>query len=154
MKRVLVPIDFSEVTDVLLDALNTFDIGPKKVYLLHAIEHDIGSLTGFGVDPHPGSDEDVEQKGLFERRVKELTDKGLDVVPLFRQGAPLDVILEAAEEHDVDLIMVGSHGHGALYDLVAGTVSQGVIHKAHRPVLLIPSPRPEPAEKEPEVTPY
>jgi len=37
------------------------------------------------------------------------------------------------------MILLGSHGHGALYHLLIGSVSEGVIRKASCPVIIIPS---------------
>ena len=50
-------------------------------------------------------------------------------------GNPIDEIVAYADSIDADLIVVGSRGHGAVGARL-GSVSQGVLHKARRPVLV------------------
>jgi nucleotide-binding universal stress UspA family protein len=57
--------------------------------------------------------------------------------PLVEVGMPVDRIVAAADEHDVDVIVVGAHDKGFLRRLVDPSVSEGVIHRAHRPVLVV-----------------
>ena len=45
----------------------------------------------------------------------------------------------AADELAADVIVVGSHGRGKLFDLVVGSVSAGVIRKSQVPVLVVPA---------------
>ena len=52
-------------------------------------------------------------------------------------GAPVDATLDLADEIDADLIVVGSRGYGTLGRLVVGSVSEGVVHHANRPVLVL-----------------
>ena len=52
------------------------------------------------------------------------------------EGDPVDVILELARVRDVDLIVVGSRGLGAVRGLVLGSVSNAILHQADRPVLV------------------
>lgn len=52
-------------------------------------------------------------------------------------GDPVDVICRAAEEHDVDVIVVGSHDKSALRRLVDPSVAVGVARATYRPVLII-----------------
>jgi nucleotide-binding universal stress UspA family protein len=52
-------------------------------------------------------------------------------------GDPVDVICRAAEEHDVDVIVVGSHDKSALRRLFEPSVAVGVARATYRPVLII-----------------
>jgi nucleotide-binding universal stress UspA family protein len=52
-------------------------------------------------------------------------------------GSPVDAILDLSEEIGADLLVVGSRGHGTLGRLILGSVSEGVVHHATRPVLVL-----------------
>lgn len=53
-------------------------------------------------------------------------------------GAPATCILEQAHSTQSDLIVLGSHGHGWIYDRLIGSVAAHVISRAHIPVLMVP----------------
>jgi nucleotide-binding universal stress UspA family protein len=82
----------------------------------------------------------------FEEKRKELQDEadklqnsGIDAKTLVVQGAAVEVILDEASKLNADLIVVGSHGHGAVYHLLVGSVSEGVLHRSTCPVLIVPT---------------
>ena len=52
-------------------------------------------------------------------------------------GDPAHAICEAAEKHDVDVIVVGSHDKGVFRRLIEPSVAQAVLHNTHRPVLIV-----------------
>jgi nucleotide-binding universal stress UspA family protein len=52
-------------------------------------------------------------------------------------GFAVDEICRAAQEYDVQLIVVGSHGWGATRRLLSGSVSTGLVHEAPCPVLVV-----------------
>jgi nucleotide-binding universal stress UspA family protein len=55
-------------------------------------------------------------------------------------GSPVDEILDVADEHHVDLIVVGTRELGFLDRLIAGSVSQGIARRAHCDVLIVHAP--------------
>jgi nucleotide-binding universal stress UspA family protein len=55
---------------------------------------------------------------------------------LVRVGTPWSAICDSAREHEVDLIVLGSHGYGAL-DHVLGTTAAKVVNHADRSVLIV-----------------
>ena len=59
--------------------------------------------------------------------------RGIDCTALLIQGStPETLVREAARLH-ADLIMLGSHGHGAIHRALLGSVSEGVLHHARLP---------------------
>jgi len=49
--------------------------------------------------------------------------------------------LKQADAVNADFIVMGSHGHGAMYNLLVGSVTEGVLKRSTRPLLLVPSSR-------------
>lgn len=82
----------------------------------------------------------------FERGARELLDnevdsarsEGAEVVNAYlRRDHPVDAILDLAEELEVGMIVMGSRGRAPLERLVMGSVSEGVVHHARCPVLVM-----------------
>ena len=54
-------------------------------------------------------------------------------------GSPIPLIAEMAATLEVDYIVMGSHGHTALYDLLVGSTTHGVLLRAKCPVIIVPA---------------
>ncbi len=142
--NILVAVDLSGASQKILHYVKTSALDlSAKVWLLHAEKPDLG-FVGFG----PGRPESVldQVADKFEKKRKELQDEadklqnfGIDAKALLVQGEAVEVILDEASKLNIDLIVVGSHGHGAVYHLVVGSVSEGVLHRSSCPVLVIPT---------------
>ncbi|MBO0708247.1 MAG: universal stress protein [Candidatus Dormibacteraeota bacterium] len=52
-----------------------------------------------------------------------------------RTGPQIESLVDAIHEHDGDLVVVGSHGHSPLYDLLVGSIAQGLL--THAPVSVL-----------------
>jgi nucleotide-binding universal stress UspA family protein len=74
----------------------------------------------------------VPLQGMFRQ-------KGIDTHIAVAYGHPLDAILKMAAGDDVDLIAIASHGRGGLSRVFYGSVAAGLLQRANRPLLLIPS---------------
>ena len=57
-----------------------------------------------------------------------------------RRGKPADELANAADERYASYIVVGRHGHHRFGRLLAGSVSQGLLHHVRHPLLIIPPP--------------
>jgi nucleotide-binding universal stress UspA family protein len=60
-----------------------------------------------------------------------------------REGFPAEEILKEARDGDCDLIVMGTHGKGALENTFMGSVARRVLRRTRRPVLVIPLPKHE-----------
>lgn len=72
---------------------------------------------------------------LENEPAKPLTDE-----VLIRHGDPVEQILEVSTERNVDLIVMGTHGHGIIADAVMGSTARRVVRRSKIPVLMIRLP--------------
>ena len=82
-----------------------------------------------------------ERSAALEEPVAFLEARGISAEPSIRRGEPLDQLLEAAEEHSADLIVVGAEHHSLLERLLGGDLGQRVARKARCDVLIVHSDR-------------
>lgn len=62
---------------------------------------------------------------------------GVAVRPEIRRGRPHDEIVEYAAEAGIDLVVMGTHGHGRLGKFLLGSVTDRVVRAAGTPVLVV-----------------
>jgi nucleotide-binding universal stress UspA family protein len=140
MKRFLVPIDLSDVTHTVIQtAVNAADRNHARVFLLHVVSPD-SDLKDIGrtllCNMNGGDRFDWFRK--MRRIAQNLEKHGADVITLVASGSPGQVILDTAKAEEIDLIVIGTHGHGKLYDMTVGSVTEDVIRKSKCPVLVVP----------------
>lgn len=143
MNTILVPIDFSNLTDHLLnEAIDYAKDTRSKVYLLHVASLDLGFVIGdLGFQYLPeledaGMKEEISELKKYESKLKA---ESIDVEIIIKQGIPSEIILQEAEKLNVRMIVMGSHGKGFFMDVLLGSVSNEIIKKSKTPVLIIPS---------------
>lgn len=78
-----------------------------------------------------------EAKKALKGALAALKRAGLTATDGYVVGHPADEIVQRADRSRVDLIVMGSHGHGALASLMLGSVTRGVLARTKRPVLLL-----------------
>lgn len=145
MTKILVPVDFSDAQGRLLSAAeHEAKIRGASLHLLHVIEP-AAEVAGFETDPEMmrlriGQDLEAEER-IEGARLKELASqvasRGVACTSAVRFGLPADEILSAAGDCGAGLLVMGSHGHGALYHLFTGSVVTGVLKRATCPVLIV-----------------
>jgi nucleotide-binding universal stress UspA family protein len=143
MKTILVPVDFSDVMPQVLGVASSLAAAfAARVAIIHVAELE-PDFVGF--EPGPPSvrmnvarDFKAERKRLDELKERFIVE-GREAVASMLEGPAVEKILREAQEQNADWIVMGSHGHGALYELLVGSVTQGVLKRAHCPVVVVPS---------------
>lgn len=144
MKNILVSVDFSDVTDLVVDrAAAVAEAFGSTIRLLHVAPPDpafVSSKTW----PQEVRDELAKELSgehdVLKQLANHLEDRGLDAKSLIDRGAVVDKILEIAERTQTDLIVVGSRTHGAFFQLAPRSIVKGLIGRAQCPVMVIPQP--------------
>lgn len=143
IKSILVPIDFSDVTEAVLSAASEFAKAfHAKIVLTHValVKH---IAAGLEVCPDAVNASVAEQLGEANRRLHEyekaLLANGLDVTVMLDSGPPSQRVAEEAALLKPDLVILGSHCHGALRHLFMGSVRRNVLRNAECPVVSIPA---------------
>ena len=151
MKNILAPIDFSDITDEVIDIAGRFAMAfSAKLWIIHVAAPD-PEFVGYDIGPQHEREwrADVlrEEHKTIQEKVQELERNGTEEVQgLLVQGPTQMTILQEAEKVNADLIIVGSHGHGAVFKLLMGSVCEELIKKASCPILVIPSHKDKKAE--------
>ena len=163
MKRILVPIDFSDATPPVIDLARQLAKGlDAEIHLVHVKELTAAAAPGalgYGLAgmpelapmsgmPVPVFDpmaqpipEDEDEKSKLAQWQREIAQDGIKVSLHEPTGAVAEEILNQANVLHADLIVMGMHGHGAMYNLLVGSVTKGVLKHSRRPVLLVPAHR-------------
>jgi nucleotide-binding universal stress UspA family protein len=141
--KLLVAVDLFESTEKVVKKAEEIAIAlSARMWLLHVAEPE-PDFVGLKVGPQTVRDSLSKEFQGEHRQIQEIADRsrkaGLDTTALIVQGATAETILNMASELNVDMIVVGSHGRGAMYQLLVGSVSEEVLHKSEWPVLVIPT---------------
>lgn len=142
VKNILVPTDFSDGSALALDhALGLAERTSAAVHLLHVevlYEVSKGLQTGL---PHTVEDALNTLKQYAEDMTFAWTAEGSAAFPMtyevVRDIAAAPAILNYAEVHDVDVIVMGTHGRRGVRRMMMGSVAEEVVRLARCPVLTL-----------------
>jgi len=154
--NLLVPVDFSDATEaVVAEAGRIARATGAQIWLIHvaAVE---SVFVGYEFGLVPDRDSVARQCRRQHRRLQQyqaaLREEGLDATAMLVAGNAGAKIVQEADRLDCDLIVLGSHGHGALHHLLTGSVCEEVLKRATRPVVIVPA-KPRLAEGRYEAVP-
>jgi nucleotide-binding universal stress UspA family protein len=148
LHRILVPTDFSKYSEVALTyAVALAEKFTAELYLLNVVQ-DLALFIPDAIAVAPPIAAPVEQFTAAAREALERvtqTDR-LERLPVHREvreGTPFYEIIRFAREKDIDLIVMGTHGHTGLTHVLLGSVTEKVVRKAPCPVLTVRHPEHE-----------
>jgi len=139
MKKIVVPIDFSEQSDYALKvAASLAKKHNAEILALHMLELNqaiVSSSEGF----HP--EQTVFLIKMAEKRFKEFLNKaylkGVSITPIIKHFKVFSEVNEVAEKNGADMIVMGSHGTDGLKEIFVGSNAERVVRNADIPVLVI-----------------
>lgn len=138
MKKILVPVDFSECSANALKAAATI---AKKQDAELIVLHMIGLSESMSIGGAKEEYEIMHYIKLIEKRFEEFLDKdfleGVNVTDTVYNYQNFNAINDIAKEHNASLIIMGSHGTSGFNDMFVGSNTEKVVRTADVPVLVI-----------------
>ena len=139
MKKIIVPIDFSEHSEY---ALETAAVLAKKynaeILALHMLELSNALISNA---ENLQQEETVFYLKLAEQKFNEFLNKDylkdIKITPLVKHFKVFSEVSEVAKQHDVDLIIMGSHGASGLKEVLVGSNTEKVVRHSGIPVLVV-----------------
>ena len=145
LHKILVPIDFSEnAKSALRYASQLAGLFHAEIILIHVLEpmlyppdFSLGQIILPSIDTHEIEDKANEElQKLAEIEVA----KDLKKQVIVKSGKPFAEIIQIAKEENIDLIIISSHGHSGMEQIIFGSTSEKVVRKAPCPVLTVRDP--------------
>lgn len=137
--KILIAVDGSAQTEHILAYLSGHQLlasGNEFTVMTVVLELPRRAASYVSGDVVKGYYQEEADKVLEPVR-KYLADKGVAASFEFKVGHPANEIAHAAEQGGYDLVALGSHGHGALGNLIMGSVATKVVAQCKVPVLLL-----------------
>ena len=149
-KHILVPLDGSPLAEQVLPHVDTLAIKfGSSVTLVRTIpsrEEIIALETPMNLRPGPEvfmdptpiiQAEQEEAESYLVALAKRLNSQGILVQYQHPEGPPAEVIVELAQQLQIDLIAMTTHGRSGLERVILGSVAEAVVRNAPCPVLLV-----------------
>ena len=138
--KILIPVDGSKFSKAAVDfvASRATLIGKDPAIELLNVQAPVPArAAGVVGKAAVKSYHDEEAARVLKPATAALARAGLAALSGYAVGHAAEEIAHRADKDDVDLIVMGSHGHGALLQLVLGSVTSGVLARTTKPMLLV-----------------
>jgi len=133
--RVAIALDFSGHDDKLLaESLRLVDKSRTKLTLLHVVESPVAQRAGADADDLETLTDSQRLKQLATR----MTKSGVATEWQIASGDPAAGLAKMINELDAEMVVVGSHGHSGVSDLVRGTVISNLRHRIKAGMMIVP----------------
>lgn len=144
MKKILVPVDFNPLaTAALRHAAQLAQQEGATLIVMYADTFEPpAEFTAEQTATLAASIEESRRRTAEElaRYVREHVPETVAIRTEVREALPVEGILAAIEEHEPDLVVMGTHGRGALARLMFGSVARAVLRASNVPVVTIDKP--------------
>ena len=141
MKKILVPTDFSDCAEHALEvAASIARRTEARLYILHVMDIPVYDRND-SFQSYADAAEGIFWMKLVKKRFAELFKKSflkdVNAVQVLQFDGVYDTIAEQAREHDIDLIVMGSHGDSGAHEVFIGSNTEKVVRLAECPVLTV-----------------
>jgi len=139
---IVAAVDFSDISgEVLLTARDMARLHHARLHVIHAVGDPFRSMlavesTGLDLPAVVRQWTEAAQERLATLVEEHPIEPALLTTAVL-SGSPANAIVKYAEEQQADLIVIGSHGRGAVSRLLLGSVAERVLHLAGRPVFVV-----------------
>ena len=148
IKNILFPTDFSDYNDAALHYASRLAAeSGAKLHFVHV--HDrFDSFASMGEASSVYAGQWEGERRRIEQQLNEMAppDPAVSYEHHLLDGVPAAEIVAFAADHDVDLIVMASHGRAGFSRLIMGSVAEAVLRKASCPVLVVKQPHEQPAQ--------
>lgn len=139
IQTLLIPTDGSDAAERAarrgFDLAEAFD---AAVYVLSVADSSIATGAGYSGDSASIRNRLREQATVRAESLREeAADRGLDATAAIREGIPAEEIVDYADEHELDAIVIGTSGRGGVVRAIIGSVADKVVRTASVPVVTI-----------------
>ncbi len=143
IKNILLTTDFSEFSLSAADqALSLAEKYNAKLHLIFVLEKTPPILAIRTLDLSEESIKEsieADAKQRLEEAVKKIKKEGIEILPVLKKGIDYVEINKYAEENNIDLIVLATHGRTGVLHTLIGSVAEKVIRHSKCPVLVVSS---------------
>jgi len=144
IEQILVPIDFSDITDKIIAlAVEQATAFNATIHLLHVqapfVDTSLHNMESSLVYKDSSPETRKYDQEHLDEAAEKIKSRGISTETTLVDGNPSDEILSYCEANNCDILIIGSHGHGALHHIILGGVSEKVLHKSPCPVMVVRS---------------
>lgn len=143
VKTIVALVDFAEGMNSVIDCAKEAALAFRsKLVLLHVLTFQ-PSIPSRGVEfpmkfLQPTDEERNAHRKRLARICKRLDEQGVQVIVEQLQGIPIEKILHECQSLHADLIVMGTHHHSLLHQLLHGSMSHEVLSHSDCPMLIVP----------------
>lgn len=144
MKNLLLAVDIKPTDQVLMDyAIMLAEKFQSKVWIVHIAAPD-PDFVGYGVGPTYIRKSRAKELRKEHKELHSYLDrfeiKSITADALLIQGPTVEMLEEEINKLQIDLLIMGSHKHGMLYEMFVGSTTIDMVKKHHIPMMIIPLP--------------
>ena len=146
LKKILYPTDFSKhslaALPYALDLTRQFD---AQLHCLHVVDESYQYWMAGGESAMPIVVSEREIRDSAQKQLDDFIEKNLAefkdrLTSKIVSGRPFVEIIRYANQQQIDLIVIATHGHGALASMLLGSVTEKVVRKSPCPVMTVRHP--------------